>query len=412
MEAIGRQSDAIRIGHLRVRRGMRVAELGGERMPLGELGFATLVALAEHVDEIRTAEQLAAGNPGANSASVAAVIPRLRLAFGERGRAAIETFRGRGYRLNGEALRPETAAPIELGALVLQPATASAYLDGRELDITLDGFRALLLLARRPDRVVPSAELIAGLIRGIVVPKSRLKEAIKSIRSAFGECSRTIVESVADGYRLNTATLYSEDATRVEIGDLRIDRRPDGVYLGGMPRHLTKRALQSLCTLAATPDVPVSVEALSDALGAPANMVRDAITQLREGLGKRSRVLIRSAYRRGYLLDTTTLHPASSHVLRVEGLEVRRRVGEATLHRRRLFLTPPAFNVLAQLAEHPDEIIPLATLLEALGWPTKARPDLSRTVGTLKAALGRPNAIETVRGQGYRLTSRVLPPPS
>ena len=78
-------------------------------------------------------------------------------------------------------------------------------------------------------------------------------------------------------------------------------------------------------------------------------------------------------------------------------------------------MEPRVMRVLATLAETPGEVVTRTFLFEVI-WPETVVGDeaLTRAVSELRKALadGAPDAIETIRGTGYRLVLPVHPLPS
>jgi DNA-binding response OmpR family regulator len=101
--------------------------------------------------------------------------------------------------------------------------------------------------------------------------------------------------------------------------------------------------------------------------------------------------------RTGSVAPTTAVDVGDTHV------DLARR--EVTVGGREILLTRKEFDLLAALARRRGEVVARDELL-AVVWDT-AWVGSSRTldvhVATLRAKLGRPAVIETVRGVGYRL---------
>jgi DNA-binding response OmpR family regulator len=70
---------------------------------------------------------------------------------------------------------------------------------------------------------------------------------------------------------------------------------------------------------------------------------------------------------------------------------------------REVSLTPVEFRLLAALVRHPNQVLSHEQLLElVLGDESVSRDQVKLYVGYLRRKLGQPDAIESVRGFGYR----------
>jgi DNA-binding response OmpR family regulator len=94
---------------------------------------------------------------------------------------------------------------------------------------------------------------------------------------------------------------------------------------------------------------------------------------------------------------------ATAAHLRCGDIELDATAHQATRAGRRLELTAREFDLLELLLRHAGEVLAKATILERL-WGYAYDPNLVEVyVGYLRRKLGEPQAIETVRGAGYRI---------
>jgi two-component system, OmpR family, response regulator RegX3 len=92
-------------------------------------------------------------------------------------------------------------------------------------------------------------------------------------------------------------------------------------------------------------------------------------------------------------------------VLRVGPLEIDERARRASYDERELQLTAKEFDLLALLASDPGSVVDRETILRRV-WETTwygGQKTIDVHVAALRKKLGDPEAIETVRGIGYRL---------
>ena len=92
-------------------------------------------------------------------------------------------------------------------------------------------------------------------------------------------------------------------------------------------------------------------------------------------------------------------------VLRVGPLEIDERARRASYDARELQLTAKEFDLLALLAADPGSVVDRETILRRV-WETTwygGQKTIDVHVAALRKKLGDPDAIETVRGIGYRL---------
>jgi DNA-binding response OmpR family regulator len=92
-------------------------------------------------------------------------------------------------------------------------------------------------------------------------------------------------------------------------------------------------------------------------------------------------------------------------VLRVGPLEMDERARRASYDERELQLTAKEFDLLALLASDPGSVVDRETILRRV-WETTwygGQKTIDVHVAALRKKLGDPEAIETVRGIGYRL---------
>jgi two-component system response regulator RegX3 len=93
------------------------------------------------------------------------------------------------------------------------------------------------------------------------------------------------------------------------------------------------------------------------------------------------------------------------YVLRVGPLEMDERARRASYDERELQLTAKEFDLLALLASDPGSVVDRETILRRV-WETTwygGQKTIDVHVAALRKKLGDPEAIETVRGIGYRL---------
>ncbi len=121
---------------------------------------------------------------------------------------------------------------------------------------------------------------------------------------------------------------------------------------------------------------------------------------------------IRSLLRRAY--GELAGPAAGAELLRFGSIEIDLERLEVRRGGRRVDLTPTEFRLLRHLALHPDRPFRREALIEAI-WGYEGELGSPRTVDVhvrhlrqkLEAEPSRPGLLETVRGVGYRLNSRV-----
>lgn len=173
--------------------------------------------------------------------------------------------------------------------------------------------------------------------------------------------------------------------TDLAIVDLSLPRGPDGIQLAR--------------TLRAERDIPVIILTAQDGLeskaagyGAGADLYVTkpfSVAELQLQIG----ALLRRARPAATVLTvgTLTIDPTQ---------RLARRAGE------QLPLTPTEFELLSALARNADQILPKTRLLELVWGDTLHDINLvETTIRRLRAKLGLPDPIQTIRGVGYRLTS-------
>jgi DNA-binding response OmpR family regulator len=92
-------------------------------------------------------------------------------------------------------------------------------------------------------------------------------------------------------------------------------------------------------------------------------------------------------------------------VLRAGPLEVDERARRVSYDGRELQLTAKEFDLLAVLASDPGSVVSRETILRRV-WDTTwygGQKTIDVHVASLRKKVGDPDAIETVRGIGYRL---------
>lgn len=115
---------------------------------------------------------------------------------------------------------------------------------------------------------------------------------------------------------------------------------------------------------------------------------------------------VRSALRRAYGEYATV---RESDLLQVGSLRLNRSENRVSRNGVELELTPKEFRLLRLLAERRNEIVSREEILEALWDDVEFVDDNTLTVNVARVRrrleeLGLPEAIETKRGQGYRLS--------
>ncbi len=117
---------------------------------------------------------------------------------------------------------------------------------------------------------------------------------------------------------------------------------------------------------------------------------------------------VKAALRRAYG-EYSVGAGASPDVYELEGLYLDRARSSAEWRGSEVFLTPTEFRLLSILAHRPEQVVSRHELLEALWDDVDFVDDNTLTVNVTRVRrkleeLGIEGAIETVRGQGYRIT--------
>ncbi|GAB3939011.1 hypothetical protein GCM10027614_20280 [Micromonospora vulcania] len=154
------------------------------------------------------------------------------------------------------------------------------------------------------------------------------------------------------------------------------------------------------------PDPPGRNPALG--IIAVARCERDGITGLRMGaddyVGKPYAMAELHARIEALLRRTVRQAPLPGHVIDVGGLRIDLLARTVHVDTRPVSLTRKEFDILASLARRPGLALTRERIMLDV-WQTtwSGRHTLAVHVATLRAKLGRPELIETVRGLGYRL---------
>ncbi|MFC5922885.1 response regulator transcription factor [Micromonospora vulcania] len=157
-------------------------------------------------------------------------------------------------------------------------------------------------------------------------------------------------------------------------------------------------------------DVCRTLRGRNPALGiiAVARCERDGITGLRMGaddyVGKPYAMAELHARIEALLRRTVRQAPLPGHVIDVGGLRIDLLARTVHVDTRPVSLTRKEFDILASLARRPGLALTRERIMLDV-WQTtwSGRHTLAVHVATLRAKLGRPELIETVRGLGYRL---------
>lgn len=199
---------------------------------------------------------------------------------------------------------------------------------------------------------------------------------------------------------------YVDDPTRVK--EVFVRMKPDLVLLDiNLPRYDGFYLCRQLRTISKVPIIFVSARSHDlDQVRALENGGDDYITKpfnLELALAK-----VESAIRRAY---GEYAIGRESDLISVNGLLLHRGRSRVSLHDREVELTPKEFRLLLCLVERHGEIVEREALLDALWDDVDFVDDNTLTVNVARLRrrlleLGLVDAIETKRGQGYRL---VLP---
>ncbi|MDT3440619.1 winged helix-turn-helix domain-containing protein [Pseudofrankia sp. BMG5.37] len=105
-----------------------------------------------------------------------------------------------------------------------------------------------------------------------------------------------------------------------------------------------------------------------------------------------------------------TLGSDGDQVLSVGRISIDLRAREVTVAGRETALTRKEFNLLAQLAGAPGVVFRREQIFaEVWGYSSEgASHTLEVHIASLRAKLGLPGVIETVRGIGYRLSTKAV----
>jgi two-component system OmpR family response regulator len=109
-------------------------------------------------------------------------------------------------RVRALSRRPRAALPpdLEVGNLILKPATQEVFLGSKKIDLTLKEFRLLEFFMKRPDEVINRQEIIDHLWDFQFNPFSRVMDVhINNVRNKIKSTHGTTLETVRGiGYRL------------------------------------------------------------------------------------------------------------------------------------------------------------------------------------------------------------------
>jgi two-component system OmpR family response regulator len=111
-------------------------------------------------------------------------------------------------RVRALSRRPRTTLPpeLEVGDLLLRPATQEVFQDKKKIDLTLKEFRILEFFMSKPDEVITRQQIVDHLWDFQFNPLSRVMDVhINNLRNKLGTKNGTTLETVRGvGYKLRS----------------------------------------------------------------------------------------------------------------------------------------------------------------------------------------------------------------